>query len=169
MEKERVKNMLGKILSRDACAACRFCCSFRRCSLWETPLFFEEEKKRLEGRGYAFLQKQGYGLMDLMPLYKTDDPEEETACFFLDPEKGCVLEDDLKPFDCKIWPLRLMNRQGNIVLALTPTCPAVNRISFDALKEFVSEGLAQAIYEYGQKHPQMVKEYREGFPVLHEY
>ncbi len=169
MGDERVEAMLSKILSRDACAECRFCCSFRRCSLWETPLFFEEEKKRLEDRGYAFLQKQGYGLMDLMPLYKTDDSEEEAACFFLDPKKGCTLEEELKPFDCKIWPLRLMKRQGNIVLALTPSCPAVNQLPLEELKRFVREGLAQHIYEYGQKHPQMMKEYREGFPVLYEY
>jgi len=28
--------MLSKILSRKTCASCKFCCSFRRQSLWET-------------------------------------------------------------------------------------------------------------------------------------
>ena len=161
--------MLSKILSRDACAQCKFCCSFRRCSLWETPLFFDEAKEKLENIGYVFTQRDGYGLMDLTPLYKTDNPHEEAPCFFLNVETGCTLDEGLKPFDCKIWPLRLMNKQGNLVLALTPTCPAINQISLDEVKAFVREGTAQTIYEYAQTHPQMIKEYREGFPILYEY
>ncbi|MBQ5491897.1 MAG: hypothetical protein IIT68_07565, partial [Treponema sp.] len=34
--------MLSKILSKSDCASCKFCCSFRRKSLWETPLFTKE-------------------------------------------------------------------------------------------------------------------------------
>ena len=161
--------MLSQILSRDTCAECRFCCSFKRSSLWETPLFFEPEKNMLEKLGYTFLQEEGCGLMDLATRYKTEDPEEEAPCFFLDSEKGCTLDEELKPFDCKIWPLRLMNRKGRLVLALTPTCQAVNRIPFEDLQKFVKEGLAESIYEYSQRHPRMIKNYREGFPVLHEY
>ena len=162
--------MIKKLLSPKECERCRFCCSFRRASLWEAPLFFEEEKKKLEEMGYTFIRHQGYGLMDLAPLYKTADPEEEAACFFLVPGKGCILTDELKPFDCKIWPFRLMRKQGRFVLALTPTCPVINKHSLAELKAFVTEeGLVRSIYEEGQKHPQMIKEYREGFPVLHEY
>lgn len=40
--------MLSKILKKSDCASCRFCCSFRRQSLWETPLFDLETKERLE-------------------------------------------------------------------------------------------------------------------------
>ena len=39
--------MLSKILSKTSCAACKFCCSFRRQSLWETPLFSPEIVKKL--------------------------------------------------------------------------------------------------------------------------
>ena len=39
--------MLSKVLSKKSCADCRFCCSFRRCSLWETPLFPKEECEKL--------------------------------------------------------------------------------------------------------------------------
>ena len=40
--------MLSKVLEKSTCAECRFCCSFRRCSLWETPLFPKETIARLE-------------------------------------------------------------------------------------------------------------------------
>ena len=39
--------MLSKVLSKESCAECRFCCSFRRCSLWETPLFPKDECEKL--------------------------------------------------------------------------------------------------------------------------
>jgi len=38
--------MLSKILSKDECASCKFCCAFRRQSAWETPLFTEEQVNR---------------------------------------------------------------------------------------------------------------------------
>ena len=40
--------MLSKVLKKSTCADCRFCCSFRRCSLWETPLFPKETMEKLE-------------------------------------------------------------------------------------------------------------------------
>ena len=40
--------MLSKVLSKNTCADCKFCCSFRRCSLWETPLFSKETMDKLE-------------------------------------------------------------------------------------------------------------------------
>ena len=39
--------MLSTILSKKQCAACKFCCSFRRQSLWETPLFPPEVVEKL--------------------------------------------------------------------------------------------------------------------------
>ena len=43
--------MLSKVLKKETCAECRFCCSFRRCSLWETPLFPKEVMDSLEKKG----------------------------------------------------------------------------------------------------------------------
>ena len=47
--------MLSKVLEKSTCAKCKFCCSFRRCSLWETPLFPENTVEKLERHGsYQF-------------------------------------------------------------------------------------------------------------------
>ena len=40
--------MLSSILSKSDCAACKFCCSFRRQSLWETPIFYEEDISKIK-------------------------------------------------------------------------------------------------------------------------
>lgn len=180
--------MLSKILSKETCAGCKFCCSFRRCSLWETPLFPEDTVKKLGGK-FDMEQKDGYsyGKMNFDGRYSTDDSEEEAACQYLDAKKGCVLSYEDKPFDCKIWPLRIMRVQNQredkpesggdgrtagkskLVVALTPTCPAINKVDIETVRKLVKEELGSVIYEYAGKHPYIIKEYREGFPVLAEY
>lgn len=164
--------MLTSILSRQTCAACRFCCAFRRVSLWETPLFPPESVRRLTDQGYHFaVDGQGamcHGRMMLDHKYQTDDPEEEAPCDYLDPAKGCTLTED-KPLDCSIWPLRVMRRtDGSLVIALTPTCPAVNKVPLAQVKDLVQSGLGQKIRQAAVDMPFMIKPYKEGFPILME-
>ena len=185
--------MLSKILSRESCAACKFCCSFRRQSLWETPLFPPEVVEKLSKpneygvvgeftpvscqkqnaratqdvheRGNARDLQNAYRLV-LENNYRTDDPEEEVPCSFLDPNRGCILKPEDKPFDCSIWPLRIMDKDGELVIALTPTCPAIGATPRPELIELVKNGLGEKIFEYAKTHPYIIKEYKEGFPKL---
>lgn len=167
--------MLSSILNKTTCADCRFCCSFRRCSLWETPLFDEDAVSKL-GKDNEYGTKADFkmagepgsrfGQMQLEYKYKTQDSEEEAACEFLDAGRGCVLSDEDKPFDCKIWPLRIMKKDDKLVIALTPTCQALGKEPSEAMISLVEGGLGKTIYEYAMKHPFMIKEYHEGFPIL---
>ena len=50
--------MLSKVLKKETCAECRFCCSFRRCSLWETPLFPKEVMDSLEKKSSPVVFKK---------------------------------------------------------------------------------------------------------------
>ncbi len=164
--------MLSKVLSKETCADCRFCCSFRRCSLWETPMFDGAVVDKYEsGDGYRFdrFNQAGisYGMLNYEGCYKTDREDEEAPCGFLDKSRGCVLSDEEKPFDCKIWPLRIMKRDDHgLVIALTPTCPAINAYPLEIMEALVKDGLGEIIYNYAKEHPYIIKEYREGFPVL---
>lgn len=158
--------MLSTILSKQSCAACKFCCSFRRQSLWETPLFPPEVAEKLsEPNEYGVVGEFRDGQI-VLGGYKTGDPEEEVPCTFLDPHRGCILKPEDKPFDCSIWPLRIMRKNGELVIALTPTCPAIGETPSIKLKELVEGGLGETLLEYAKTHPYIVKEYREGFPVL---
>ncbi len=163
--------MLSKILSKNSCAACKFCCSFRRQSLWETPLFPPEVVEKLSrnneyGVVGEFREVQNAYRLVLENNYCTDDPEEEVPCTFLDPQKGCILKGEDKPFDCSIWPLRIMNKDGELVIALTPTCPSIGATPQPELIELVKNGLGEKIFEYAKTHPYIIKEYREGFPII---
>lgn len=161
--------MLSQILSKSDCASCKFCCSFRRQSLWETPLFYEEDLEKIkklfpsvkfiktgasDAKAYTF---------DISGNYKTSSPEEEAPCPFLDSRSGCLLPAELKPFDCKIWPLRVVNlpKDNQPAVVLTPTCPAINKVPFEKVTSLAKGGIGKIILEYAKKHPQMIKEYSE--------
>ena len=158
--------MLSTILSKQSCAACKFCCSFRRQSLWETPLFpLEVVEKLSKPNEYVVVGEFRDGQI-VLGGYKTAAPEEEVPCTFLDPQKGCILKPEDKPFDCSIWPLRIMNKDGKLVIALTPTCPSVGAVPSQTLVNLVKNGLGDKIFEYAKTHPEIIKNYREGFPII---
>ena len=159
--------MLSRVLSKSSCAACKFCCSFRRQSLWETPLFPPEVVEKLsKPNEYGVVGEFRNGQI-VLGGYRTDDPEEEVPCTFLDPHKGCILKAEDKPFDCSIWPLRVMDKGGELVIALTPTCPTIGATPRPNLIELVKNGLGAKIFEYAKTHPYIIKEYREGFPIIY--
>ena len=159
--------MLSRVLSKQSCAACKFCCSFRRQSLWETPLFPSEVVEKLsKPNEYGVVGEFRNGQI-VLGGYRTDDPEEEVPCTFLDPHKGCILKAEDKPFDCSIWPLRVMDKGGELVIALTPTCPTIGATPRSELIALVKNGLGAKIFEYAKTHPYIIKEYREGFPIIY--
>ena len=160
--------MLKSILSSEDCASCRFCCSFRRKSLWETPLFDKETKEKLEQKfPEARFKRAGNSnfTVDLLHLYKTTDSEEEAACPFLG-ERGCVLSKEEKPFDCSIWPLRATKIDGKVRVMLENTCPAINRQPIQNVEELVQSGLGEKIIENAKKNPDMIKEIKSGFTIV---
>lgn len=160
--------MLKSILSQEDCAMCRFCCSFRRKSLWETPLFDRASKDSLQKRfpGARFKQAGSESFtVDLLHLYKTDSSEEEAACPFLG-EHGCVLSAEEKPFDCAIWPLRVCRVDKKIHVTLENTCPAVNRQPLAKIRELVELGVGKKIISHATAHPDMIKELQPGFVIV---
>ena len=170
--------MLSSILKKSDCAACKFCCSFRRTSLWETPIFSKEDVEKLialyPNAKFRPLNKTSFTI-DISSNYKTQNPDEEAPCPFLNPNEGCILPSELKPFDCKIWPLRVVSlpsedeksetadctENTKLAVALTPTCPAINKIPEEQVQNLVTSGLGKTILEYAKEHPDIIKEYSE--------
>ncbi len=165
--------MLSSILKKSDCASCKFCCSFRRQSLWETPVFDAETTEKLR-KLYPDVKFRELSpcagdtpsyTFDISDKYKTADSEEEAPCPFLDTSKGCMLGTELKPFDCSIWPFRAVKNSVDgaekISVALTPTCPAINRVPKTDIKNLLESGLGQKILDYAESHPNIIKEYSE--------
>ena len=161
--------MLSSILKKSDCASCKFCCSFRRQSLWETPVFSKETAKQLQ-KLFPQAQFKPAGkqsmTIELSNLYKTNDPQEEVPCPLLDKTNGCNLPPELKPFDCSIWPFRAIRKNQQVIVALTPTCPAINKVPEEKIIELLNSGLREKILKYAEANPDIVKEDSEFFLVL---
>ena len=167
--------MLGDVLKKEECAVCRFCCSFKRRSLWELPKlsleFIKEHETGCDGNpvNYTVYETPSgkWAVTDIRDAYMTDDPEEEAACPFLDSEKGCALSQEEKPFDCKAWPLRYMKMpDGDKKVCLTPTCPSMNKADKQVLVELAASKWKETIREHAEKEPYTVMDYRDGYIVL---
>lgn len=154
--------MLSSILKKSDCASCKFCCSFRRQSLWETPVFSKENAEKIKElfprANFRPLGKSSLTI-DLSKLYKTNNPDEEVPCPFLDSTNGCRLPADLKPFDCSIWPFRAVgDKDQKISVALTPTCPAINKVPREKIIALLQSGLGEKIIAYAGQNPDIIKE-----------
>ena len=57
-------------------------------------------------------------------------------------------------------------KDDEYVIALTPTCPSIGKEPSDELQKLVDDGLGDIIYDYAKTHPFIIKDYKEGFPVL---
>lgn len=154
--------MLKKILSPESCAKCRLCCVFDRYDAWETPVFTEElcERIRAAKPDTPFVSKDGGFILRVTEF----DENGLFTCPAL-TETGCMLGDE-KPFDCRIWPYRIMEVGGRRAIVIASNCEEMFSRPIAELVGFLRDGLADDIFSYADKHPEIVKPYYEGFPVL---
>lgn len=155
--------MLTEILSRDACAQCRLCCVFDSSDIWETPVItpaLREKILREIDSETKFLKKGECS------LFRLENPDVQGLyyCPML-RENGCVLGEE-KPFDCAVWPFRVMNVRGRRAVTIAPICPAVMQLPLEKLLDFVKSGLGDKIFRYADKHNEIVKDHDESYPIL---
>lgn len=154
--------MLKNILSPADCADCRICCVFDRYDLWETPTIPSEMKESLEelNPSLKFIKKGKSYIFRMSP-----DDEGLYYCPML-TETGCSLRDS-KPFECKIWPYRIMNFNGSLVIGVASICPTMyNKRLSELVRELKENNLAERIFEAAKKCPDMIKPYSESYPIL---
>lgn len=153
--------MVKELLSAESCGHCRICCGFTREDIWEIPLILSENRSAVE-------EKLGVKLIERGKEYVFDmkfGGEEISYCPALS-ENGCVLG-ELKPFDCAVWPFRVNSLGNKRVITVSPVCETVFKLPLKSLSEFVlKDGFAQRLFAEAQKHPDMVKPYIDGYPIL---
>ena len=154
--------MLSKILKPEQCAKCRICCGFVDNDKWEIPLLAGEEERR--------------SAENLAPVEAT--PGTKSCVFRMEfhgkevvycpalGENGCRLGEE-RPFDCRIWPFRVNDLNGTLVITLSPVCPEVIKLPLAELTEFVnSDGFAEKLFRHAELYPETVKPYIPGYPIL---
>ena len=156
--------MLTKLLSRETCAECRLCCVFDHYDVWETPVLSQEIRNKAEKLlpDAEFVSK---GESSWLFRIREFDEDDLFRCPLLDPQRGCKLGTE-KPFDCQIWPVRIMEFDGRQAITIAPICDAMMAQPIGALLSFLKEGLADTIFSYAEKNPDVVKPYDSMYPVL---
>jgi Fe-S-cluster containining protein len=158
--------MLKGLLKNETCGECRICCGFDRTDIWEMPVMNEKSKDKLsQMKSETQFLKNGDGFTVKAPELIGD---ELFLCPALDTQKGCILGED-KPFDCKIWPYRVMELSGNMVISICTVCNELYNRPLKELVEFLNNGLAKKIYEYALEHPEIIKKYDYSYPILNVY
>ena len=152
---------LTKILSSETCGKCRVCCGFTKDDIWEIPLVYEENRGKVEEKlGVKLIPRGGEFVFDM-----EFNDKDISYCPAIS-EQGCVLG-DLKPFDCAVWPFRV-NLLGEMhVITVSPVCETVLSLPLKTLLDFVNaDGFADALFAEARKHPDMLKPYIDGYPIL---
>lgn len=152
--------MLKEILSGSDCAKCRVCCIFDRTDCWEIPLV-EPSLAEYIKREYPDVKLENRGNNSVFA--SEFDENGLTACPML-TEQGCKLGDK-KPFDCMIWPFRVMRKEDLLLLTLSPVCETVSKLPVKRISDFAAK-IADTVYKAAENDPEMVKDYIEGYPVF---
>jgi hypothetical protein len=156
-------DMLKGLLSREECANCRICCSFDSYDIWETPVITHDMVNRILSDykpDQKFIRRDDHFLLRL----EREKDRDLYYCSLLDHSKGCVMGEN-KPFDCQIWPFRVMKLAGYNMITLSPVCPVVNQKPIsDIVKTCM--GISSVIFENAREHPEYVKPYIEGYPII---
>lgn len=162
--------MLAKILRLETCAECRFCCTFNREEQVFTPIFSMEKLQELQSEysGVVIRPIGRCATYDLSDFYRTGDSNEYIPCPFLDAERGCRLSSADKPIGCKIWPLSCMAEDGEFLIGLAPSCPAVNDEFLAGLHDLLyRDGLGGRIVAEYRQMPDMADPFDGDFRILY--
>ncbi len=156
--------MLKSVLSGETCAACRNCCIFSEQSAWEVPTFSGAAVRRLK-------DPEKYRIYEENGRYRITLPYDEThaakPCPFLDPDSGCTLPPEEKPFACSVWPVRVMpDSTGQPALTLYRGCPGINPAKLPMLRALLDNGLRSRIFDELERDPSLLLPYHPNYIYL---
>ena len=159
--RNKENTMLEAILEKKTCAACRFCCVFDATDIWEMPLVDASARAAAMAilPGVAFTQDGD----DWRFAAPTPPDGVCVDCPARTPH-GCALGPD-RPFECRLWPIRALVRDGKPVLALSLGCKAVASLP-DEIVAAHARAIAPKVAAYAAAHPQMLHPWHDDYRWL---
>lgn len=162
--------MLSKILTADDCAKCRNCCVFHEKSRWETPVVPEEIankiRQKLKDENCVIPYKGSFSLNSVKRSVELAEGQEIYRCAALDENKGCTLSGQEKPFDCSLWPLRVMEKDSRFYIMLAKGCHCVDDTFIQKINILLAEGLKERILLEMSKNPDIIKKYADDYITI---
>ncbi len=157
--------MLTGIFSPKLCAQCKLCCNFRRVSAWETPAL-EPAQIFLMHELCVPLEERADGTTSFFLNFQTENPDEVADCPMLDSCSGCTLPRSQRPFECRIWPVRIMKEASTLVVGIYKDCPALDESTFEKLKAHTLDHLLPQILSYAKRNPRAVREFNTAYQII---
>lgn len=159
--------MLTRIFQADTCARCRLCCNFRPASTWETPFLEDSLCELLSSQGIPLCTRPN-GARSFCLSFRTDSAEETVDCPLLDPARGCTLPREQRPFECRVWPLRLMHDEnGALCIGCYTACPALaDAATLERIKAYAGGDLLPVLLNYARRFPQSVRALHPSYTLL---
>lgn len=150
--------MLTHIFSPATCAQCRLCCHFCQRSAWETPFLESELAALLEQNGVPLMTRPN-GSKSFALHFTSNDPEENCNCPLLDTAAGCTLPREKRPFECRVWPIRLMHdEQHQLCIAYYSHCPALQTPDTrQKLIHYATNELLPILLDYAERFPKSIR------------
>ena len=135
--------MLSKVLKKETCANCRICCEFEKADEWEIPVINENLKDWLEEKGVKTININGCVKYDL-----EFQGNETKFCPFHSKQIGCTLDEENKPFDCKLCP-NFKDDKSKLI-------------------NLINAELEEIIKDYIAKNPYLINDLKEDYQVIKE-
>lgn len=99
--------------------------------------------------------------------YKTGNPDEVCNCPMLDSSKGCMLPRELRPFECRVWPIRVMRDvDGSLVIACYKYCTALLPDVRAKLHAYATGELLSVLLHFAQENPKSVRMLDETYHII---
>lgn len=158
--------MLTHLFTPEQCAQCKLCCNFHRSSAWETPALDAALVASLQHAGVP-LEQRADGSCSFRLTFHTTLPEETANCPMLDTRSGCTLPREQRPFECRIWPLRLMRtHSGHLALGLYAHCPALTPPVRSALVREATSTLLPVLLEQAKRFPLIIRPIDPAYTII---
>jgi hypothetical protein len=155
-----------EVIRSEDCGTCNDpCCRFDARYTSYAPLFTDEQRRRVQeefpAEGIAFEPHGGMWRIQLREMMGTG----RCICPLLDVQTGFCCVYSYGIFDCDTYPYQLMERDGRLLLTVTPECTVVGDERMKALQAR-GEELLPRMREVIARHPEHVTPYYEGVIVL---
>lgn len=161
--------MLKSVLPAEKCGQCRNCCVFYSKSRWETPsvpIENAEKIRRFLNSDIAVEKNGNICKIKSVPRSEFPDGAEEYKCPALDENKGCTLPVELKPLECSMWPIRVMEDVTGVYITLATGCHAVDDDFTDAVNSLLKNELYEKISEIVRKDKTIIRAYDSSYLKL---
>ena len=156
--------MLKGIIDPAECACCRLCCNFHQNSVWESPFIPQVQALRLESEGVPVEMRQRGGWSFAFHF----EGGEAVNCPKLDVQTGCTMPPEEKPFECSVWPLRMMERNGKLVIGRYRDCPALTGDRLKQLDRFAVGELRETLLSFVSRYPESIRPFSPEYEVIWE-